>query len=83
MRQVQTLVQLSEELVALLDQRAAREGVARSSVIRMAVEAFVDFDRLIDAQIATGYRAHPQAPNDPWILHAERRRRDAWSELDW
>ncbi|HEY3141493.1 MAG TPA: ribbon-helix-helix protein, CopG family [Acidimicrobiales bacterium] len=83
MRQVQTLVQLSDELVALLDRRALREGLSRSSIIRMAVEAYIDVDRLIDEQIVAGYTANPQAPNDPWILHADRRRRDAWAELDW
>ncbi len=35
----QTLVQLNEELLELLDQRAAEEGISRSAVIRDAVEA--------------------------------------------
>lgn len=83
MRQVQTLVQLSDELVGLLDQRAAREGISRSRVIRAAVEAYLDVDRLVDEQIVAGYRANPQEPNDPWILSADRRRGDAWVELDW
>lgn len=77
------MVPLSDELVALLDRRAAREGVSRATVIRAAVEAYIDIDRLVDEQIVAGYRAHPQEPNDPWILHADRRRRDAWAELDW
>jgi hypothetical protein len=83
MRQVQTLVELSDELVALIDRRAAREGVSRSRIIRAAVEAYVDVDRLVDEQIVAGYRARPQAPGDPWILGTERRRSDAWAELDW
>ena len=83
MRQVQAMVPLTDELVALVDQRAARDGVSRSAVIRAAIEAYLDTDRLVDEQIVGGYRSHPQAPSDPWILHAGRRRRDAWAELNW
>jgi hypothetical protein len=82
-RQVQTLVQLSDEIVALIDRRAIREGVSRASVIRDAIEAYLDIDRLVDEQIVAGYRAHPQEPNNPWPRAAAGRRRDAWAELDW
>lgn len=40
----QTMVQLSERLVRLLDRRAASDGVSRSQVIREAVEAHLAHD---------------------------------------
>lgn len=38
------MVQLTDRLVQLLDQRAAREGTSRSQVIRAAVEAHLADD---------------------------------------
>lgn len=83
MRQVQTLVQLSEELVALLDRRAERDGVSRASVIRAAIEAYVDTDALVDRQIVEGYRNQPQWADGRPELDGALTRRDAWAELDW
>jgi ribbon-helix-helix CopG family protein len=83
MRGVQTLVQLSEELVQLLDRRASREGVSRASVIRAAIEAYLDTDALVDRQIVEGYRSQPQWADRQPELDSARRRRDAWAELDW
>lgn len=59
----QTMVQLNEKLLELLDQRAARAGVSRSQVIRDAVEAYLAADRAtaIDRQIVDGYTRMPQA----------------------
>lgn len=56
------MVQLTEELVALLDQRAAVAGVSRSQVIRDALEAYLAADRqaAIDRQIVEGYTRMPQ-----------------------
>src|SRR6266571_6867738 len=41
----QTLVQLSDELLALLDERAAKSGRSRSDLIRAAVERDLQADR--------------------------------------
>lgn len=62
MTRTQTLVQLTDDLVQLLDQRAARTGVSRSYVIREAVEEFLAADRegTIDRQIVDGYQKMPQ-----------------------
>lgn len=63
----QVLVQLSDELVASLDERAARRGVSRSELVRRAVEAYVtsDEDAEIDRAIVEGYRRIPQE-DDSW-----------------
>ncbi len=63
----QTLVQLSEDLLAALDERAARRGVSRSRLIREAVQEYVAKDRAaeIDAAIVDGYTRIPPEP-DPW-----------------
>jgi predicted transcriptional regulator len=56
------MVQLTDDLVELLDQRATEEGVSRSQVIREAIEAFFRADRsaAIDREIVAGYRRQPQ-----------------------
>jgi metal-responsive CopG/Arc/MetJ family transcriptional regulator len=63
----QTLVQLSDELVAALDERAARRGVSRSRLIRDAIQDYLarDADAEIDAAIVDGYTRIPQE-DDPW-----------------
>ncbi len=57
----QTLVQLSDELLRRLDERAAREGRSRSALIRDAIEAYLfDEDRArIDREIIEGYERIP------------------------
>jgi len=69
----QTLVQLSDELLALLDERAVRTGRSRSDLIRAAVERDLasDRDAVLDAAIVEGYRRVPQEP-DPWADAAAR-----------
>lgn len=64
----QTLVQLSEDLLAALDQRAARRGVSRSQIIREAIEAHLagDLDQEIARRIVAGYERIPQATSDEW-----------------
>lgn len=87
------MVQLTEELVTLLDDRAARAGVSRSQVIREAVEAFVHADReaAIDRKIIEGYTRMPQGGEfdaDEWgdlgmfmtALTAEQLRQEAADE---
>ena len=56
------MVQLNEDLIELLDRRAALSGVSRSQVIRDALEAFLISDRAaaIDHQIVDGYTRLPQ-----------------------
>lgn len=58
----QTMVQLNRDLLALLDERATREGVSRSQLIREAIEAFLETDRqaAIDRAIVEGYTRMPQ-----------------------
>lgn len=62
----QALVQLSDELLAALDQRAAQLGVSRSALIRRAVEAFLadTVEAEIDRRIEEGYRTQPS--EDLW-----------------
>jgi metal-responsive CopG/Arc/MetJ family transcriptional regulator len=60
----QTLVQLSDELLALLDQHASNERRSRSDLIREAVERYLagTRDAEIDRMIVDGYRATPVEP---------------------
>ncbi|MGH8873862.1 MAG: CopG family transcriptional regulator [Acidimicrobiia bacterium] len=68
MTRTQTLVQLNDTLLALLDQRAAKRGVSRSQVIREAVEAYLgsDYESEISRQILAGYERIPQSTPDEW-----------------
>lgn len=68
MARTQTMVQLNDELVSLLDAEAARQGISRSALIRDALE-----ERLRDARasaigeaIAEGYRRVPPGTPDEW-----------------
>jgi predicted transcriptional regulator len=65
-RRTQTLVQLTDELVALLDERAAKQRRSRSDLIREAVESFLgdDAEGEISRQIVAGYRRTPQGGDD-------------------
>jgi predicted transcriptional regulator len=64
----QTLVQLDDQLLANLDQRAAERGVSRSKLIRDAIESYLaaDIDAAIDAAIEAGYHRRP--PDEPGTL---------------
>jgi predicted transcriptional regulator len=75
MARQQTLVQLNDELLALVDERAARLGKSRSELIRAALEQYLKTDRAaaIDAAIAEGYRRLPPSEDDPWASAAARR----------
>jgi metal-responsive CopG/Arc/MetJ family transcriptional regulator len=81
MARQQTLVQLSDDLVAALDERAARRGVSRSRLIREAIQQYIarDADAEIDAAIIAGYTRIPQ-DEDPWAYAAaeESIRREPW-----
>jgi metal-responsive CopG/Arc/MetJ family transcriptional regulator len=77
-----TLVQLSSELVAALDQRAASTGRSRSELIRMAIEAYLAADRAaaIDRQIVEGYSRLPPGELDRVAGAARQRliREEPW-----
>ena len=65
MPRTQTIVQLSDELLAELDARRAREGRSRSELIREAIEAYLAEDRraATDAAIVAGYTRTPPEEN--------------------
>jgi predicted DNA-binding protein len=77
----QTLVQFTNELLAALDQQAARSGRSRSDLIREAVERYLreSLDGEIDRQILEGYGRIPQQP-DPW---ADGMARESIAEEPW
>jgi metal-responsive CopG/Arc/MetJ family transcriptional regulator len=63
----QTLVQLTDALLAALDQHAAAAGRSRSELIREAIERYLshELEQRIDRQIVQGYTQTPQE-EDPW-----------------
>jgi metal-responsive CopG/Arc/MetJ family transcriptional regulator len=71
----QTLVQLSDELVFQLDERAAKDGTSRSELIRQAIELYLYDERkaAIDAAIVEAYTRMPQPEHDPWAEAAAKR----------
>jgi Arc/MetJ-type ribon-helix-helix transcriptional regulator len=75
------LVQLSDELLASLDQHAASSGRSRSELIREAIERFIaeELEHGIDRSIVDGYRRTPQ-PSDRWV---ERMARESIAEEPW
>ncbi len=79
----QVLVQLSDELVAQLDERAGRLGQSRSELIRRALEREVrdERKRAIDRAIVEGYtRLPPDGEFDEWAEAAaiESIREEPW-----
>jgi metal-responsive CopG/Arc/MetJ family transcriptional regulator len=68
MARTATLVQLNQELLAALDQRAAERGVSRSQLIREAIESYLAeaLDAAIDREIVEAYRRRPQADDPVW-----------------
>ena len=83
MARAQTLVQLTDELLELLDERAARERRSRSTLIREAIEDYLtdDLQAEIDRRIVEGYQRVPQAADeDGW---AEANARAAIREEPW
>ena len=73
----QTLLQLSDDLVARLDASAQRRGTSRSALVRELLEAALERhdDDPVGRRIVAGYRAIPQSDGvDEWGDL------DAWSE---
>lgn len=62
------MVQLSEELVQLLDDQAATQGVSRSSLIRdLLKRALAEQEAAaVGRRIAEGYERVPPATPDEW-----------------
>jgi predicted transcriptional regulator len=68
MARTQTMVQLTDRLLQLLDRQAARRGISRSALIRTALEDFLSKDRelAVGEQIVEGYKRIPPATPDEW-----------------
>ncbi|HEY8502599.1 MAG TPA: ribbon-helix-helix protein, CopG family [Solirubrobacterales bacterium] len=83
MSRTQTLVQLTQELLRRLDERAAREGRSRSALIRDAIEAYLhdeERDR-ISREIVEGYERIP--PTEEEMAWAEAGLREEIEEEPW
>lgn len=72
MARTQTLVQLTDELVAALDTEAARRRLSRSALIREVLEAHLsaESEAEIDRRIIEGYTRIPPDPPHPAELRA-------------
>lgn len=81
MKKTQTLVQLTPDLLAALDQKAALTGRSRSDIIREAIGDYLadELEAEIDRKIVQGYRKKPQKA-DEW---AEVAAREAISAEPW
>jgi metal-responsive CopG/Arc/MetJ family transcriptional regulator len=79
----QTLVQLNDDLLRQLDERAAKEGRSRSALIRDAIEAYLfDEDKArIDREIIEGYERIPVTEEE--LAAAERSARRMIEEEPW
>lgn len=73
---IQTLVQLTSDLLRRLDERAAREGRSRSALIRDAIEAYLHDEEKarIDREIVEGYERIPTTPEEMEIAEASARK---------
>ncbi len=62
------MVQLTESLVASLDEAAAKRGVSRSALIRdLVADGLREAERdAVGLQVAEGYRRVPQIEPDQW-----------------
>lgn len=67
MPKTQTLVQLTSDLLAALDQRSTTTGRSRSDIIREAIRQYFenDLEDKIDRRIVAAYRKKPQS-DDRW-----------------
>ena len=75
MARKQTLVQLSDALLAALDERATRRHTSRSHLIRTAIEQYIaaDEDAETDRAIVEGYTRIPPGELDAWAEASGRR----------
>jgi metal-responsive CopG/Arc/MetJ family transcriptional regulator len=79
----QTLVQLTDELLRRLDERAAREGRSRSALIRDAIEEYLydEAKAKIDREIIEGYERIPETEEE--MRWAEASAREGVEEEPW
>lgn len=68
MARTQTMVQLSEDLLAALDAEAQHRGVSRSALIREAIQEHLheSTEREVTRRIVAGYTRVPPASPDEW-----------------
>jgi hypothetical protein len=68
MARIQTLVQLTDDLLAALDEEAAARGISRSALLREIVEGHLETRRAdhVSRSIVDGYRELPPATPDGW-----------------
>lgn len=68
MARTQTMVQLNDQLVRLLDWEAGRRGISRSALIREILDEHLKASREaeIDRQIIEGYKRIPWGTPDEW-----------------
>lgn len=87
MARTQTLVQMTDELLARLDAERAERKCSRSALIRLAVEELLD-RRSTEAKVrqwVAGYRQVPADGADEWgdlDKQSEQNRRHNAAELD-
>ena len=75
-KRTQTLVQLNDELLRRLDERAAREDRSRSALIRAAIEAYLHDEEKarIDREIIEGYERIPPTEEEmAWAAASTRK----------
>ena len=82
-KRTQTIVQLNDELLRRLDERAAREGRSRSALIREAIEAHLHDEEKarIDREIVEGYERIPVTEEE--LAWAEASAREGVEEEPW
>jgi len=68
MARTQTMVQLRDDLIELLDEEAAHRGISRSALIREALEEHLAAAArsAVGRQIVAGYERIPQSEPDAW-----------------
>jgi metal-responsive CopG/Arc/MetJ family transcriptional regulator len=83
MSRTQTLVQLNEDLLRRLDERAAREGRSRSALIRDAIDGYLydEENARINREIREGYERFPET--DEEMRWAEASAREGVEEEPW
>lgn len=87
MARTQTMVQLSDELVARLDAEASIKGVSRSALIRsiLTTHLATESEAAKVARYVESYRRRPQPTIDEWgnlEAHGESETRRMVRELD-
>lgn len=84
MARVQTIVQLSSEILEALDEEAAASDVSRSAVIRQAIMGHLASNKeaQITRSLAEGYAAIPQNATEEWSSVLERSRESTRRTLE-